>query len=149
MARLAEAGVRVIPNVAIWGAFGPGYVLGTGPGERWTIRPKRLVLATGAYERGVPLPGWTLPGVLTTGAAQTLMRSNQVSPGMRVLISGNGPLNMQVAAELAEAGVTVVALVELARASGRAGDPAVRQDLAGVVTAVRLLGMTFEPMPCV
>lgn len=115
MARLAEAGVRVIPNVAIWGAFGPGYVLGTGPAERWTIRPKRLVLATGAYERGVPLPGWTLPGVLTTGAAQTLMRSSQVSPGMRVLISGNGPLNMQVAAELAEAGVTVVALVELAR----------------------------------
>ena len=115
MARLAEAGVRVIPNVAIWGAFGPGHVLGVGPGERWTIRPKRLVLATGAYERGVPLPGWTIPGVMTTGAAQTLMRSNQVSPGMRVLISGNGPLNMQVAAELAEAGVTVVALVELAR----------------------------------
>jgi NADPH-dependent 2,4-dienoyl-CoA reductase/sulfur reductase-like enzyme len=115
IARVTAAGVRVLPNVAIWGAFGPDHLLGTGSGERWTIRPRRLVLATGAYERGVPLPGWTLPGVMTTGAAQTLLRSNQVAPGTRVLISGNGPLNLQVAAELADAGVTVVALAELAR----------------------------------
>jgi NADPH-dependent 2,4-dienoyl-CoA reductase/sulfur reductase-like enzyme len=115
IARVTAAGVRVLPDVAIWGAFGPDHLVGTGSGKRWILRPQRLVLATGAYERGVPLPGWTLPGVMTTGAAQTLLRANQVSPGTRVLISGNGPLNLQVAAELADAGVTVVALAELAR----------------------------------
>ena len=60
------------------------------------------------------LPGWTLPGVISTGAAQTLLRAHQVAPGRRVLVSGNGPLNMQVAAELVRAGVEVVALAELA-----------------------------------
>ncbi len=77
-----------------------------------------MVLATGAYERGVPLPGWTLPGFMTTGAAQTLLRSYQIAPGSRVLLGGNGPLNLQVAAELIGAGVTVVALVEAAARLG-------------------------------
>ena len=82
------------------------------------------MLATGAYERGVPLPGWTLPGFMTTGAAQTLMRAYQVLPGQRVLVSGNGPLNVQVAAEAVRAGATVVALCESARAASPARAPA-------------------------
>ena len=57
---------------------------------------------------------------MTTGAAQTLMRAYQVLPGRRVLVSGNGPLNVQVAAELVRAGATVVALCEPRRA-GQAG----------------------------
>lgn len=63
------------------------------------------------------MPGWTLPGVVTTGAAQSLLRSHQVSPGQRVLVSGNGPLNLQVAAQLVCSGVTVVALAEVGRPS--------------------------------
>ena len=62
----------------------------------------------------MPFPGWTLPGVMTTGAAQTLLRSYLVAPGARVLVAGNGPLNLQVAAELAAAGVRVVAVAEAA-----------------------------------
>lgn len=114
VARAERAGVKVLKGVRVWGAFQPDHLLAAGVDVRWTLRPRRLVLATGAYERGVPMPGWTLPGVMTTGAAQTLLRANQVSPGTRVLVSGNGPLNMQVAAEMARAGVTVVALAELA-----------------------------------
>jgi hypothetical protein len=72
------------------------------------------VIASGAYERAVPLPGWTLPGFMTTGAAQTLLRAYQVLPGKRVLVSGNGPLNVQVAAELVRAGGAVAALCETA-----------------------------------
>ena len=68
----------------------------------------------------MPLPGWTLPGFITTGAAQTLLRSYQIAPGSRVLLGGNGPLNLQVAAELTRAGVTVVALVEAAAPPGPA-----------------------------
>lgn len=112
--RAESCGVTVLSGVRVWAAFAPDHVLAAGPDTRWTLRPRRLVVATGAYERGVPMPGWTLPGVMTTGAAQTLLRGNQVCPGQRVLVSGNGPLNMQVAAELVRAGVQVVALAELA-----------------------------------
>jgi thioredoxin reductase len=113
--RVRNAGVTVLAGVQVWGAFAPDEIMATSEAARWTLRAKRLVLATGAYERAVPIPGWTLPGVITTGAAQTLLRAHQVAPGQRVLISGNGPLNLQVAAELVRAGVDVVALAELAR----------------------------------
>jgi NADPH-dependent 2,4-dienoyl-CoA reductase/sulfur reductase-like enzyme len=109
------AGVRTLLGTTVWAAFEPDRLLARSERERWVIRPRRVVIAAGAYERGVPIPGWTLPGVMTTGAGQTLLRSYQVSPGDRVLVAGNGPLNVQLAAELARGGVNVVALVEAAR----------------------------------
>jgi NADPH-dependent 2,4-dienoyl-CoA reductase/sulfur reductase-like enzyme len=112
--RAERSGCRVLSSTQVWAIFGPGEVAALGPETSWILRPRRLVIASGAYERGVPLPGWTLPGVMTTGAAQTLLRSYHVVPGRRVLVAGNGPLNMQVAAELVRAGATVVALAELA-----------------------------------
>ena len=84
------------------------------------ISAARLVVATGAYERAWQVPGWTLPGVMNTGAAQTLARAYQVAAGRRVLIAGNGPLNIQVAADLAKHGVEVVAVAEAARSPFRA-----------------------------
>ena len=112
--RAADAGVAVISGATVWGALRPELLLARGGECSWILRPRRLVLATGAHERAVPIPGWTLPGVMTTGAAQTLLRSSQVAPGERVLLSGNGPLNLQVAAELVRAGAAVAALVEQA-----------------------------------
>lgn len=113
-----EAGVDIRSGVEIWGAFGPQELIGTegGPGDGIVRRfaPARLIVATGAYERGVPLPGWTLPGVMTTGAAQTLWRSYRRLPGKRVLVAGNGPLNLQVASELRAGGAEIAAVVELA-----------------------------------
>ncbi|WP_251451256.1 FAD-dependent oxidoreductase [Microbacterium sp. Marseille-Q6648] len=108
------AGAEILLGVSVWAAFEADRLMARSDTERWVIRPRRLVLAAGAYERGVPIPGWTLPGVMTTGAGQTLLRSYQVAPGSRVLVAGNGPLNIQLAAELAAAGVDVVALVEAA-----------------------------------
>ena len=68
----------------------------------------------------MPVPGWTLPGVMTTGAAQTLLKTDGVLPGRRVVVCGNGPLNLQVALELARAGAEVVAVAELAERPGLA-----------------------------
>lgn len=116
--RVAASGARCFPGTTVWAAFGADELWATGPTCNLSIRPKRVVLATGAYERGMPLPGWTLPGFMTTGAAQTLLRSYQIAPGSRVLVGGNGPLNLQVAAELVRAGVKVVALVEAAPQPG-------------------------------
>ena len=62
----------------------------------------------------VPIPGWTLPGVLTTGGLQTLVRTQLVCPGDRVLLAGTGPLNLQVACELLARGVKPVAVLDSA-----------------------------------
>jgi thioredoxin reductase len=117
-AAAVDAGARFLFGATVWGAFGPDDLAVDVGGRALRIRPQRLIVATGAYERALPFPGWTLPGVITTGAAQTLLRAYAVAPGRRVLLAGHGPLNLQVARELARAGVTVVAVAELAAAPG-------------------------------
>jgi len=106
------AGVRCLSNALAWGAFEGPEIAALVGGRNVRLRPRRLVLATGALERGIPLPGWTLPGCMTTGAAQGLLRANRVSPGKSIVVAGNGPLNWQVAAELLDAGVEVVAVAD-------------------------------------
>jgi NADPH-dependent 2,4-dienoyl-CoA reductase/sulfur reductase-like enzyme len=131
--RVAAAGVDTRTRTAVWGAFAPDDIAAISPAARWRFVAQCLILAPGAFERGVPLPGWTLPGVMTTGAAQTLWRSYGTAPGRRVLLSGNGPLNMQVAAELTRSGATVVGLAEVARP----GSPARLPSLARMALADR------------
>ena len=116
-ARARDAGVRIV-QAAVWAAC-PGPELAATAGEsRLVVRPRRLVIAAGAHEAAMPLPGWTLPGCMTTGAMQTLARSHGVRPGQRVAIAGNGPLNLQLALELVRLGVQVAAVVEAAREPG-------------------------------
>lgn len=114
VADLAASSVRRITGAEVWGAFDGPVVVAASASHVYTLRPKTLIVATGAYERPAMIPGWTLPGVMTVGAAQTLWRSYRVAPGKRVAIFGNGPLNAQVALELAEASAAVVALGEAA-----------------------------------
>jgi thioredoxin reductase len=111
-------GVTIRNGVTVWGAFAPLEFAATQSGGSVRYRPKAAIVATGAYERGWPVPGWTLPGVMTTGAAQTLWRTARRAPGKQVLIAGNGPLNLQLASELIEAGSEVVAVVEAAAKPG-------------------------------
>ena len=119
-ARALRAGVRVESGAVAWGAFGAGEIAAVVRGVAVVFRPRRLVLAPGAHERPVPLPGWTLPGVMTTGALQTLARAQRVSPGRRVLVAGSGPLNLQLACELLDGGAEVVAVIEAAPKPGLA-----------------------------
>lgn len=115
VARAERAGVQALVGTQVWATKDSSSLLALSDEQAFLIRPKRIVIATGAYERAVPLPGWTLPGFITTGAAQTLLRAYRTVPGRRILLSGNGPLNLQVAAELVQAGATVVAVCETAR----------------------------------
>ena len=79
------------------------------------IRADQLIVASGAYERSVPFPGWTLPGVMTAGGAQRLIKTLQVRPGRRALITGTGPLLLVVANQLRAVGTEVVAVLEAGR----------------------------------
>lgn len=115
---VAEAGVDLFQGGLVWGAFSRDEVMVLVGGQSVVYRPQKLILATGAYERPLPIPGWTLPGVMTAGAAQTLSRAYGVAPGSRVVIAGNGPLNLQLAADLLSRGVEVVAVLESAPKPG-------------------------------
>lgn len=79
------------------------------------IRPRALVLATGARERVQPRPGWDLPGVMTAGAIQAQIKTLGKAPAGRVLLAGSGPLLLAVGAELVRLGNPPVAIVEAAR----------------------------------
>lgn len=114
VAAAKAAGVEIRQNASVWGAFSPTEIAALIDGQAWVFEPRQLILAPGAYERPVPFPGWTLPGVMTTGAAQTLARAYRVAAGERTLISGNGPLNVQLAAELLAGGARVCEVLESA-----------------------------------
>lgn len=76
------------------------------------LRPARTILATGATENPLSFPGWTLPGVITAGAAQTFINIHRVAVGKRVLMVGSGNVGLIVAYQMMQAGCEVVAVVE-------------------------------------
>ncbi|MDA7414828.1 FAD-dependent oxidoreductase [Xenophilus arseniciresistens] len=108
------AGVQLIQQAQVWAAFSAHEVGALIDERATTVRCRQLVIAPGAYERPTPFPGWTLPGVMTTGAGQTLARAYRVAPGQRIVIAGNGPLNLQLAVELISGGAKVLAVLESA-----------------------------------
>jgi NADPH-dependent 2,4-dienoyl-CoA reductase/sulfur reductase-like enzyme len=75
------------------------------------LAARHVLVATGAFERPVPVPGWTLPGVLTCGAAQVLLKSAAMVPAGPVVLVGSGPLVLLVAVQLLRAGVRPAAVV--------------------------------------
>ncbi|WP_053914366.1 NAD(P)/FAD-dependent oxidoreductase [Streptomyces sp. SCSIO 75703] len=78
------------------------------------LRAPRLLVATGAYDRQLPFPGWELPGVLTAGGLQALLKGGGVAAGSRVALGGTGPFLLPVAVALAARGAEVVAVCEAA-----------------------------------
>lgn len=80
------------------------------------LEARAVVLATGATELSLPFPGWDLPGVVTPGAAQALLKAHGVPIGRQAVVAGTGPFLWPVAATLIRAGVRVAALVEAAPA---------------------------------
>ncbi|MFJ6081493.1 FAD-dependent oxidoreductase [Streptomyces sp. NPDC092369] len=97
------------------GSFGVHALLGPDQQTSETITAEAVLLATGGYEKVLPFPGWTLPGVVTAGGAQAMLKGGLVLPGSTVVVAGTGPLLMPVAAGLAAAGAEVVAYVESVR----------------------------------
>jgi NADPH-dependent 2,4-dienoyl-CoA reductase/sulfur reductase-like enzyme len=115
-AALADSGARLRLRTTVWAASDPHTLLTVdADGRPGSVRARTIVLATGAYDRPVAFPGWTLPGVLTAGAAQSLAKAHGVLPGQRVLLAGAGPFLLPVAAQLRSLGAEVVAVAEATR----------------------------------
>lgn len=109
-----SARITLALDTGFGGVDATGAVLLTGAGAR-LMRPRALVLATGARERVQPRPGWTLPGVETAGSLQTRLKSLAEPPQGRVLLAGSGPLLLALGAELTRLGAPPVAIVEAGR----------------------------------
>ncbi|WP_031480828.1 NAD(P)/FAD-dependent oxidoreductase [Streptomyces bicolor] len=89
-------------------------LLGPEQEEPAEVRADAVLLATGGYEKVLPFPGWTLPGVVTAGGAQAMLKGALAVSGRTAVVAGTGPLLLPVATGLAAAGVDVSALVESA-----------------------------------
>ncbi len=112
--KASAAGVRFLNRTVVWGAFEDlrlaAYREDTA--QAIELQADAIILAPGTYERVAAFPGWTLPGVITTGAAQTLLKEQRLLPGQRIILAGTGPLQLVTAAALVKAGAQVVAVLE-------------------------------------
>ncbi|HVX41256.1 MAG TPA: FAD/NAD(P)-binding oxidoreductase [Gemmatimonadaceae bacterium] len=116
LARLAASGATVMPRTTVVDVERrptTGFVVRAEQNaEPVAIASRALVLATGARERFLPFPGWTLPNVIGIGGAQALLKSGTSFRGKHVLIAGTGPLLLPVAASLTAAGATLQLVAE-------------------------------------
>ena len=99
-------------------------------GHARTVSAGRLVVAPGAHDRPVVFPGWTLPGVLTAGAAQTIVKTQRVLPGERLVFAGSGPLALAFPAQLHHYGADVIVALEAGPGPGP-------RDVLGLLKASR------------
>jgi NADPH-dependent 2,4-dienoyl-CoA reductase/sulfur reductase-like enzyme len=111
-ATLRTSGVDYRPGTTVWHIEPDGTLYLAVDEITRTVAARRVLLATGAMERPVPIPGWTLPGVMTAGAAQILLKTSDLLPEGRVVLAGQGPLLYLIALQLARAGAPPVAILE-------------------------------------
>jgi len=110
-AGLRHAAITHLSGAVVWAIEHAFRISFTQGGAAAQIAAERVLLATGALERPMPLPGWTLPGVMTAGAGQILLKQSGVLAQSAVLV-GSGPLLYLIAAQMVRAGVPPVAMVE-------------------------------------
>jgi len=103
--RAARAsGAEMIHRPTVW-SLDRNLEIGVSIGGGSTVvGAHRVIIATGAQERPFPIPGWTLPGVMTAGAAQTMLKSSGLVPDGRTIIAGQGPLLWLLAAQILRLG---------------------------------------------
>lgn len=107
-----NSGAKHISGASVWEVEQDG-TIGILKDERAAlVRARRVIIAAGAMERPVAIPGWTKPGVMTAGAAQTLLKAADVVPDGPAVIAGSGPLIYLVAWQLTKAGANLSAVLD-------------------------------------
>lgn len=115
------SGTDYRPGAQVW-QIEPGFsVYATRGRENDRVTAPTILLATGAQERPVPFEGWTLPGVMTVGAAQVLLKTSSQVPANPVWIAGTGPLVLLYACQLLDAGGRIAGILDTAPPENRNG----------------------------
>jgi len=110
--RLETASVTMLCGKRVFHQPAPGVLLAEGEDELLELSYRSLVLATGARERFLPFPGWTLPNVMGAGGLQAMVKEGLPIRGKRVVVAGTGPLLLAVAAYLKKAGADIPIICE-------------------------------------
>ncbi|HCR96359.1 MULTISPECIES: FAD/NAD(P)-dependent oxidoreductase [Halomonas] len=142
------SGANHIRNATVWNLTEDGVVDYVAEDGARTISATNVLIATGAMERPIPIPGWTLPGVMGAGAGQIMLKGAGALPAGPVILAGCGPLLYLLAWQYLRAGVTLAGLVDTTPFSAYVAalgkiDGALkgRKDLAkglGLISQVRL-----------
>jgi NADPH-dependent 2,4-dienoyl-CoA reductase/sulfur reductase-like enzyme len=116
-------------NATVWAIEPDGQVFWSGPDGAHSTQARTVLLATGTTERPMPVPGWTLPGVMTVGAAQIALKTGGLLPDSGTWLAGQGPLLLLYANQVLDAGGRIAGIIELS--DGFASIRALRRGLAG------------------
>lgn len=127
-----EAGVKVVLDATVIGMYQDKEITVRIGEEIHHYKGDSIIIATGAAENMVTFDGWTLPGVIGAGAAQTMMNLHGVKPGNKILMLGSGNVGLVVSFQLLQAGCEVVALVDAAPRVGGYGVHAAKVARTGV-----------------
>ena len=127
-----ELGVEVVLNATVVGLYPDKEVNVRINDEIHHFKGDTVIIATGASENMVTFPGWTLPGVIGAGAAQTMMNIHGIRPGKKILMLGSGNVGLVVSFQLLQAGCEVVAIVDAAPRIGGYGVHASKVSRTGV-----------------
>ncbi|MGR5143754.1 FAD-dependent oxidoreductase [Photobacterium sp. DNB23_23_1] len=109
--RFQNASISYFGNSTLWRIDSDKTVYWSENGLAYRLQAKRVIIATGASERPFPFPGWTLPGVMTAGACQAMMKASALVPNQAVMV-GTGPLLYLLAAQMIDAGAAPKAIVD-------------------------------------
>ena len=104
--------ICVLPGTTVWQISEEGTIYYTGPSESSSVHAEQIILATGALERPMPFPGWTLPGVMTAGGIQIALKTAGLIPDKDFVLAGSGPLLLLLARQIIDAGGQLSAVVE-------------------------------------
>ncbi len=106
------SGALIVSGATVWSLDRQRLVGVSIGGKARVIEAGRVIIATGSQERPFPIPGWTLPGVMTAGAAQTALKAQGLVVGGRTVLAGSGPLLWLLAAQTLRAGGTIDAILD-------------------------------------
>jgi NADPH-dependent 2,4-dienoyl-CoA reductase/sulfur reductase-like enzyme len=111
-AKVRSAGVRMLCGMKVFHQPEPGVLLAESADDLFELKYAKLILATGARERFLPFPGWTLPNVMGAGGLQAMVKSGLPISGKRVVVAGTGPLLVAVAGYLRKHGAQIPVICE-------------------------------------
>jgi thioredoxin reductase len=114
------SGAQYAPGATVWSLSRERELGISIAGQARLITAKRVILATGALERPFPIPGWTLPGVMTAGAAQIMLKSAGMTAQGRVVLAGTGPLLWLLAWQYLNAGAKLDMILDTTPRANRA-----------------------------
>jgi len=106
------SGAQYVPGATVWSLARDREIGVSIAGGSRLLKAQRVIIATGALERPMPIPGWTLPGVMSAGAAQILLKSSGLITRGRTVLAGCGPLLWLLAAQYLRAGGTLAAILD-------------------------------------